>query len=143
MTGTGESTIFSMISRVDSTRPPGVLISISRTWAFFALASARARPMYSSVMGWMVSLRTILRTSALERWAAKRRTRPANAVRRGRENIRWRFRENPHPKLSQRTRKFRMGHPVVGNPMRVARELDDDFINWAVAALSAQAWLRQ
>src|SRR5882762_9149213 len=55
-----------MMSRVELTRPPGVLISISTAWAFLVCASARARLMYSSVMGWIVSFRTIFSTSADE-----------------------------------------------------------------------------
>src|SRR5882762_4493579 len=66
MTGTGEAVIFSMMSRVELTRPPGVLVSISTAWAFLACASAMARPMYSSVVGWIVSFRTIFSTSADE-----------------------------------------------------------------------------
>ncbi len=40
-----------MMSRVESSRPPGVLISISKAWSLLRSASAMARPMYSSVMG--------------------------------------------------------------------------------------------
>src|SRR5882724_6229917 len=64
ITGTGEAMIFSMMSRVESTNPPGVLISISTAWLWLAAADWRARSMYSAVMGWMASLTTILRTSA-------------------------------------------------------------------------------
>src|SRR6266849_198471 len=64
ITGTGDAMIFSMMSRVESTNPPGVLISISTAWSWLAAADWRARSMYSAVMGWMASLTTILRTSA-------------------------------------------------------------------------------
>src|SRR2546425_2109795 len=64
ITGTGDAMIFSMMSRVESTNPPGVLISISTAWSWLAAADCRARSMYSAVMGWMASLTTILRTSA-------------------------------------------------------------------------------
>src|SRR6266478_56130 len=64
ITGTGDAMIFSMMSRVESTSPPGVLISISTAWSWLAAADWRARSMYSAVMGWIASLTTILRTSA-------------------------------------------------------------------------------
>src|ERR1035438_243792 len=66
MTGTGEASIFSMISRVESTRPPGVLISMRTALSWWAAASSRARAMYSTVTGWMASSREMRRTSAEE-----------------------------------------------------------------------------
>src|SRR5216684_4414098 len=63
-TGTWDPVIFSMILRVESTSPPGVLISINKAWSLRRWASSMARAMYSSVMGWMVSLITTLSTSA-------------------------------------------------------------------------------
>ena len=41
MTGTGEATIFSMISRVESTSPPGVFISIRTAWSWLAAADSQ------------------------------------------------------------------------------------------------------
>ena len=62
ITGTGDASIFAMIERVESTRPPGVRNSISTASALVCRACSMARPMYSSLMGWMVSSRRILTT---------------------------------------------------------------------------------
>src|SRR5437867_12704964 len=64
MIGTCEARIFSMMWRVDSNNPPGVFSSISNASSLLRSASAMARPTYSSVIGWMVSLTTIFSTSA-------------------------------------------------------------------------------
>src|SRR5271165_2006529 len=66
MTGTGDDVIFSMMSRVELTRPPGVFISMSRAWALRRWASSMARAMYSALMGWMVSSTLMVRAWA---WA--------------------------------------------------------------------------
>src|ERR1700676_3470378 len=102
--GMGEDRIFSMMSRVDSSKPPGVLISISKAWALLRSASAMARPMYSSVIGWIESFTTIFNPSAEEE---AERTNNSNPL----------------------TRTGQM------------RETRDAFIDWAVAALPARAWL--
>src|SRR5580693_5896656 len=81
MTGTGEATIFSMISRVDSTRPPGVLISMRTAWSLFLSAAARARATYSAVTGWMASSSWIFRTSAEETVARNTETITAKRIR--------------------------------------------------------------
>ena len=52
-----------MILRVESISPPGVLNSISTASSLFCFAASSARPMYSSVMGLMVSATTNFRTS--------------------------------------------------------------------------------
>src|SRR5207249_1091839 len=67
MIGTCEARIFSMMLRVGSNNPPGVFSSISNASSLLRSASAMARPTYSSVIGWMVSLRTIFSTSAEDR----------------------------------------------------------------------------
>src|ERR1017187_497987 len=64
MTGTEDAEIFSIISRVELTRPPGVLISISTAWSLRRRASSMARAMYSALMGWIVSLTTTFIISA-------------------------------------------------------------------------------
>ena len=55
-----------MMSRVEVTRPPGVLISMSKASAWRFWASVSARPTNSSVIGWIASLMTIFRTSAAD-----------------------------------------------------------------------------
>ena len=64
MTGTVEPVIFSMISRVELMRPPGVLISINTAWSWLRCASSIAREMYSALMGWIVSSTTTFKISA-------------------------------------------------------------------------------
>src|SRR3954454_15349035 len=73
MTGTGEARIFSMIFRMDESRPPGVRRSIRTALALVVFASVRPRSMYSAVMGWMASSTVILRTSAKEGSDARRK----------------------------------------------------------------------
>src|SRR5271165_1650571 len=62
MTGTGDARILAMIDRVESTKPPGVRNSISTASAPVWRACSMARPMYSSLTGWMVSSSRILTT---------------------------------------------------------------------------------
>src|SRR5262249_20177600 len=84
MTGTGEAGIFSIIARGEGTNPPGVFISMSTAEALRACASAIARPMYSSVIGWIVSLTTIFRTCAGATVLAVSRNQKAARTRIGR-----------------------------------------------------------
>src|SRR5712692_9978656 len=86
ITGTGDAMIFSMMSRVESTNPPGVLISISTAWSWLAAADWRARSMYSAVMEWIASLTTILRTSAEAEEHNRRETR-AKMMSRNRDDL--------------------------------------------------------
>ena len=62
ITGTGDASILAMIERVESTSPPGVRNSISTASALVWRACSMARPMYSSLIGWMVSSTRILTT---------------------------------------------------------------------------------
>src|SRR5271166_2909524 len=77
MTGTGEATIFSMISRVESTKPPGVLISITTASSLLAAAESSARPMYSAVTGWIASSTVMRKTSAEQKAVSKKSTAKA------------------------------------------------------------------
>ena len=81
MTGTGEDSIFSMILRVESSNPPGVFISISTAWSWFAAAASKARPRYSTVTGWMTSLTSTFSTSAEQEAARSTETRTPNKKR--------------------------------------------------------------
>ena len=87
MIGMGEAKNFSMMPRVESTRPPGVLISISSACALVAFASSRARPRNSSVTGLMVSFSTTLRTSAEPCGTATRKNVATMHARRRKEEI--------------------------------------------------------
>ncbi len=51
ITGTLELVIFSMISRVELSRPPGVFISINTACAPVRAALSMAREMYSALIG--------------------------------------------------------------------------------------------
>jgi hypothetical protein len=51
ITGTDELEIFSMISRVELTIPPGVFISINTALQWRRAASSIARSMYSRLIG--------------------------------------------------------------------------------------------
>jgi len=52
MTGTGDATIFSTVSRIASIRPPGVLRRSKMASAFSRLAWSMARETISTVTGW-------------------------------------------------------------------------------------------
>ena len=62
MTGTGEASMSATISRVESSRPPGVPMEMRTAEAWRAAASSRPRLRYSAVMGWMVSWMVSLTT---------------------------------------------------------------------------------
>src|ERR1022692_2322732 len=115
MTGTGEATIFSMMSRVESTRPPGVLISIRTAWSWFAAATASARPIYSAVTGWMASFTAMRKTSAEQDAARTAEARRAN--------------QKPDVGLRLRTENRELRTGLEG------------FMAVAAAALSPRAWL--
>jgi len=51
MTGTEDAVIFSMITLVELSRPPGVLISINIALSLVRCAWSMAREMYSALMG--------------------------------------------------------------------------------------------
>src|SRR5579859_6421780 len=82
ITGTADVVMCSMICRVESTRPPGVFSSINTASSWRRLASAMARAMYSSLMGWMVSSTTIFKISAEAGMHAKTMLSANNASRR-------------------------------------------------------------
>src|SRR5271170_2341540 len=87
MTGTAESRIWRTISRVVSSRPPGVLSSMRTAAACISSACLRPRTTYSSLIGWMVSFRWRTTTwpgEAAKHGMASREDRDASSMKKTR-----------------------------------------------------------
>ncbi len=67
ITGTFDVISFSTMERVESSSPPGVVISMTTASECSLAARARPRSMNSSLIGWITSLRLSRRTSACTR----------------------------------------------------------------------------